>query len=76
MWDNKVCDKKESISKASGTQQMICNVANTAVDNGKPVHHALQKSMGELNGERMMSCQETAHLMQRSLPVCSLRIHS
>ena len=53
------------------TQQMIRNIVNTAMDNGKPVHHALQKTMGKLNGERMMSPQETAHLMQ-SLPlVCS-----
>ena len=50
---------------------MIRNIINTAMDNGKPVQYALQKMLGKLNGERMMSRQETAHLMQ-SLPlVCS-----
>jgi hypothetical protein len=63
----KYVSKQESTSKA-GTQRMIRNIVNKAMDDGKPVHHALQKTMSKLNGERMMSRQETAHLMQ-SLPL-------
>jgi hypothetical protein len=59
----KYVTKQESISKA-GTQRMIRNILNQTIKDGKPVHHALKKTMGKLNGERMMSRQETSHLIQ------------
>ena len=65
----KYVTKQESMSKA-GTQRMIRNVLNKTIENGKPVHHALKKTMGKLNGERMMSRQETSHLIQ-GLPLVS-----
>jgi hypothetical protein len=65
----KYVTKQESISKA-GTQPMIRNILNQSIESGKPVHHALKKTMGKLNGERMMSRQETSHLIQ-GLPLVS-----
>jgi hypothetical protein len=67
----KYVTKQESMSKA-GTQRMIHNILNQSIEDGKPVHEALKKTMGKLNGERMMSLQETAHLIQGILLVsCS-----
>jgi transcriptional regulator with GAF, ATPase, and Fis domain len=65
----KYVTKQESISKA-GTQRMIRNILNQSIENGKLVHHPLKKTMGKLNGERMMSRQETSHLIQ-GLPLVS-----
>jgi hypothetical protein len=67
----KYVNKQESISKV-GTQRMIRNILHQSIENAKPVHHALKKTMGKLNGERMMSHQGTSHLIQGLLLVsCS-----
>jgi hypothetical protein len=61
--------KQESISKA-GTQRMIRNILNKSIETGNSVHHALKKTKGKLNGEKMMSHQEMSHLIQ-GLPLVS-----
>ena len=68
------CVTKTETSITKGIASMIRKLLVTAVENGNNVQSVLKRAMDKLLGERMISKQETTHLiLQKPLVSCSHR---